>query len=142
MSGSSNEQVILRTPVELVDSYNLINDHQIGTSISRKMLGVVKIYPKVEFSLEEVRTFLLERKESLNSLYYILRMCQCVRPCSQFSLFLSLTLDTLAFFILFPENPTFPAPSGPSHMVFLPVCAPSHPLCSELDSWYCSIHRW
>lgn len=67
MSGSSNEQVSLRTSVELVDSDNLINDHQVGTSISRKMLGVVKIYPKVEFSLEEVRTFLLERKESLNS---------------------------------------------------------------------------
>lgn len=42
-----------------MDSYNLINDHQVATSVSRKMVGVVKMYPKLEFSLEETKAFLL-----------------------------------------------------------------------------------
>lgn len=55
--GILNEQLGLRSPVKLVDSFNLINDHQVGTSISRKMFWAGKIYPKMEFSLEEVRAF-------------------------------------------------------------------------------------
>ena len=122
----SNEPLGLRTPVKLVDSFNLIQGRQVGTSISRKMIEVVKIYPKLEFSLEEVRAFLLKEKSaSIANIYCILMMCQCVSQCSKFSLSLSfslyLTLATLLFF-LFPKNPTFPSPSGPSYMRFPLVC--------------------
>ena len=59
--GSYNEQLGLRSPFKLVDSFKLINDHQGDTSISRKMLGVVKIYPKMEL-LEELRAFLFKKR--------------------------------------------------------------------------------